>query len=168
MYKRQGLEKPIEKSSGYTPQYESNKKGPYNWNQAIHPEIHASHQFFHNKKTLEKYQEMGFGSVLTHLDDGIFRGTGCFVVLANNRENQDVLVNKAATFYSFSKGSSNQRYPTSLMGSIALIKQTLLDSEWHEKTNENSNISLSEYNANKNLAKIFEVKSHLDLSLINI
>ena len=48
------------------------------------------------------------------------------------------------------------------MGSIALIKQTLLDSEWHEKTNENSNISLSEYNANKNLAKIFEVKSHLD------
>ena len=105
---------------------------------------------------------MGFGSVLTHLDDGIFRGTGCFVVLANNRENQDVLVNKAATFYSFSKGSSSQRYPTSLMGSIALIKQTLLDSEWHEKTNEISNISLSEYNANKNLAKIFEVKSHLD------
>ena len=48
------------------------------------------------------------------------------------------------------------------MGSIALIKQTLLDSEWHERTNENSNISLSEYNANKNLAKIFEVKSHLD------
>ena len=162
LYSNYGLEKPIEKSSGYTPQYESNKKGPYNWNQAIHPEIHASHQFFHNKKTLEKYQEMGFGSVLTHLDDGIFRGTGCFVVLANNRENQDVLVNKAATFYSFSKGSSSQRYPTSLMGSIALIKQTLLDSEWHEKTNENSNISLSEYNANKNLAKIFEVKSHLD------
>ena len=48
------------------------------------------------------------------------------------------------------------------MGSIALIKQTLLDSEWHERTNANSNISLSEYNANKNLVKIFEVKSHLD------
>ena len=85
----------------------------------------------------------------------------CFTILANNRENEDVLVNKAATFYSFSKGTSNQRYPTSLMGSIALIKQTLLDSEWHERTSENSNISLSEYNANKNLAKIFEVKSHL-------
>ena len=105
---------------------------------------------------------MGFGAVLTHVDDGIFRGTGCFTILANNRENEDVLVNKAATFYSFSKGTSNQRYPTSLMGSIALIKQTLLDSEWHEKTNTNSNISLSEYNSNKNLPKIFEVKSHLD------
>ena len=162
LYSNYGLEKPTKKSSGYTPQYESNKKGPYNWNQAIHPEIHASYQFTHNKEDLKKYQDMGFGSVLTHVDDGIFRGTGCFVILADNRENQDVIVNKAATFYSFNKGTSSQRYPTSLMGSIALIKQTLLDSEWHEKTNKNSNISLTEYNANKNLAKIFEVKSHLD------
>ena len=162
LYSNYGLEKPTRKSSGYTPQYESNKKGPYNWNQAIHPEVHASNQFFHNEKNSKKYKEMGFGAVLTHVDDGIFRGTGCFTILANNRENEDVLVNKAATFYSFSKGTSNQRYPTSLMGSIALIKQTLLDSEWHERAKENSNISLSEYNANKNLAKIFEVKSHLD------
>ena len=52
LYSNYGLEKPTKKSSGYTPQYESNKKGPYNWNQAIHPEIHASYQFTHNKDCL--------------------------------------------------------------------------------------------------------------------
>ena len=169
LYSNYGLEKPKKTSSGYTPQYESNKKGAYSWNQAIHPEVDASYQFYHNKGDREKYLEMGFGSVLSHIDDGIFRGTGFFTILANNRENEDLLIDQAATFYSFNKGSSNQRYPSSLMGSIALIKQTLLDAEWHENTQETTDLSLKKYNETKKLPKIFEVKSPLDYSrLFNI
>lgn len=159
-----GLSKVERKNTGYAPQYESNKKGAYSWNQAIHPEIHASQQFFHDRKKMKGYHEMGYGALLTHVSDGIFRGSGCFVVLADNKENEDIILEKAATFYSFNKGTSNQRYPTSLMGSIALIKQTLLDSEWHENSNENTNISLTEYNRYKNLPKIFDVNSYLDYS----
>ena len=163
LYSDYGLKKTEKESSSYRPQYKSKKKGAYHWNQAIHPEIHASHEFNHDKERL-KYLEMGFGSLLTHKQDGIFRGTGCLTLLANNQENDDILMDKAATFYSFKKGASKQRYPTSLMGSIALVKQTLLDAEWYENTSNHSNISLSEYNSNKYLPKIFELKSHLDYS----
>lgn len=162
LYSRYGLKKPSKKSSGFGPQYESEKNGPYSWNEAIHPEIHASHEFSHDNKNRKKYHEMGFGSVATHIQDGIFRGSGCLAILSKNNENQDLVLDKAATFYSFKKGISNQRYPTSLMGSIALIKQTLLDAEWYDNIQNQTNISLKEYNLNKELPKIFEVKSHLD------
>ena len=162
LYSSYGLKKPSKKSSGFGPQYESEKNGPYSWNEAIHPEIHASHEFSHDNKNRKKYHEMGFGSVATHIQDGIFRGSGCLAILSKNNENQDLVLDKAATFYSFKKGISNQRYPTSLMGSIALIKQTLLDAEWYDNIQNQTNISLKEYNLNKELPKIFEVKSHLD------
>ena len=34
---------------------------------------------------------------------------------------------------SFDKGSSRQSYPTSLAGSIALLRQFYLDADWYEK-----------------------------------
>ena len=164
LYSNYGLKETKKKDSDYMPQYKSNKKGPYYWNQAIHPEVIASYNFNHDKKSISEYLEIGFGSLVTHLQDGIFRGTGCLTLLSNSKENEDILLDDAATFYSFNKGSSQQRYPTSLMGSIALIKQTLLDAEWHENTKSNSNISLSKFNAQKNLPKIFELKTPLDYS----
>ena len=169
LYSNYGLQNPKTVVSDYRPQYESNKKGAYNWNQAIHPEKNSTHGFQHNNKKMLEYLEMGFGSLASHSQDGIFRGTGLFTLLSNSKENKDILKDNIATFYSFKKGSSKQRYPTSLMGSIALIKQTLLDAEWHENTNGNSNISLSAYNSTKELPKIFALNSHLDYSrLFNI
>ena len=164
LYSDYGLQNPKTTVSDYRPQYESNKKGAYNWNQAIHPEKNAVYAFQHNNKRLLEYLKMGFGSLASHSQDGIFRGTGLFTLLSNSKENKDILKDNIATFYSFKKGSSNQRYPTSLMGSIALIKQTLLDAEWHENTNGNSNISLSAYNSTKELPKIFALNTHLDYS----
>ena len=60
------------------------------------------------------------------------------VSLSNKSENQNLLIESAASFYSFKKGISNQKNPSSLMGSIALIRQTLLDAEWHnnQKTSQ--------------------------------
>jgi len=164
LYSNYGLQNPKTAVSDYRPQYESNKKGAYNWNQAIHPEKNAAHGFQHNNKKMLEYLEMGFGSLASHSQDGIFRGSGLFTLLSNSKENKDILKDNIATFYSFKKGSSKQRYPTSLMGSIALIKQTLLDAEWHENTNGNSNISLSAYNSTKELPKIFALNNHLDYS----
>ena len=48
------------------------------------------------------------------------------------------------------------------MGSIALIKQTLLDAEWYESMDRQSNITYSEYNQQKNLPQFFSVSSILD------
>jgi hypothetical protein len=44
-----------------------------------------------------------------------------------------VMKEKVSSHYSFLKGSSTQDYPSSQMGSIALIRQTLYDADWYAK-----------------------------------
>ena len=62
---------------------------------------------------------------LRHVRDGIARGTGTVVTLANEKENLVMLKEKASAHYSFSKGTSTQSYPGSMMGTIALLRQSL-------------------------------------------
>ena len=109
---------------------------------------------------------MGFGAVLTHIHDGIMRGTGTFVLLSDESTHENMIFEKAASFYSFKKGTSQQRYPTSLMGSIALIKQTLLDAEWYEKQTKQTNLSYINYNLQKDLPQIFQANHVLDYQRI--
>ena len=68
---------------------------------------------------------------MTHVKDGIVRGTAAVVTLAGTNENNAILKTKAAQVFSFDKGTSTQSYPSSLMGSIALLRQTYLDAEWY-------------------------------------
>src|SRR5690242_19983086 len=55
-------------------QFVSDTKGAYGWNQAIRPETDASKIFTANEKEAKDLRSMGFGVVLTHLEDGIARG----------------------------------------------------------------------------------------------
>lgn len=141
------------------PQMLSKKSGAYAWNEAVKPESNASEMFSVNSKDAEKLRELGFGAVLTSKQDGIVRGTAAFVLLGDDSDNESVIRGKAAALYSFSKGTSTQDYPGSLMGSIALLKQTYLDAEWYNKAGSNAdyNISLEAFNKNKSLTGIFEV-----------
>jgi hypothetical protein len=104
----------------------SNTKGAYGWNQAIKPETDISKNFNVNESRAKELRGIGFGTVLTHQPDGIARGTGAVVTLANEKENKVMLKEKAAAHYSFDKGSSTQDYPGSLMGCIALLRQTVV------------------------------------------
>ena len=44
-----------------------------------------------------------------------------------------ILTDRAAAGFSFNKGTSTQDYPGSLMGSIALLRQTYLDADWNQR-----------------------------------
>jgi imidazolonepropionase-like amidohydrolase len=136
----------------------SNTKGAYGWNQALRPEIDASKIFALNTDKAKELRGIGFGTVLTHQQDGIARGTGTLVTLGEERENFEMIKEKAGAFYSFNKGTSTQDYPTSLMGAIALLRQTYLDGEWykHRPATEGTNLSLEVWNANQDLPQIFE------------
>lgn len=146
-------------------QFVSEVKGAYGWNQAIRPETDASKLFSVNDTKAKDMRSIGFGVVLSHLQDGIARGTGTLVTLSNEKENFNMLKDKAAAFYSFSKGSSTQDYPTSLMGSIALMRQTYLDAQWYKalpaaekekSTSEGTNFSLQAWSDNQTLPQIFD------------
>lgn len=143
----------------------SDKKGAYNWNEAIKPETLAYQHFTSNGEKASGLRKLGYGSLLSHQKDGIARGTGVLISLANSKDNQLVLREEASAFYSFKKGVSKQGYPSSLMGSIALLKQTHYDAEWY-KNNEGEveeNISLKYWNLQQELPSIFATQNWLNI-----
>jgi len=140
------------------PQLESNVKGPYGWNQAIKSDVDAYKQFNVTDASAKPLREAGFGTVLTHVKDGVARGTGAVVTLANQKENLVIIKEKASANYSFNKGTSTQSYPTSMMGYIALLRQTYLDAAWYRNKpdQEGFNLSLQSWIDNQGLPQIFE------------
>ncbi len=149
------------------PQPLSNKKGAFGWNQAIKPEIRGEELFHTDTAKAGRYRKMGFGTVLTHVQDGIMRGTGSMVLLANQRDNQNLIIPEAGAFFSFDKGSSTQNYPSSLMGSIALLRQTFYDAQWYEKASQlpgsERNLSLEALLRIMDLPAFFSVKDKYSL-----
>jgi imidazolonepropionase-like amidohydrolase len=139
-------------------QFISNTKGPFDWNQAIRPEVDASKLFSTDDAKAKPLRELGFGVVLTHQKDGIARGTGALVTLANQKENLVIIKERASANYSMSKGSSTQGYPSSVMGVIALLRQTYLDARWYKSrpVREGVNLSLQAWIDNQDLPQVFE------------
>lgn len=146
-------------------QIQSNTKGPYNANQAIRSHYHAADEFTLNGKSADELRKAGFGAVLTHKPDGIARGTAAMVTLGETTDNQVVLRPRAAAVYSFDKGSSTQNFPASLMGSIALLRQTYLDAEWYASQNPRpfADNSLEAWVQNQKLPQIFEAGSWMNV-----
>lgn len=147
------------------PQLESNKKGAYYWNQAVQPENDASLLFKADDKKADELRKMGFGAVLTHPHDGVVRGTGALVTLADDRENMVVLKPNATAHYSFSKGSSGQTYPNSMMGSVALLRQAMYDADWYKRSGakEQANTSLNALTRTQSLPAIFDAGDKLGI-----
>ena len=140
------------------PQTESATKGPYGWNQAIKSDADMYKVFAVNETTAKPLRDAGFGTVLTHVKDGVARGTGSVVTLANEKENLVFVKEKASANYSFNKGTSGQSYPSSMMGYIALMRQTYLDAQWYKTKPdaEGFNATLQAWNDNQSLPQIFE------------
>ena len=160
-YSNYGFPEPkVEGTRGFRgdPQPESKKKGAYNWNQAIIPETDAGSQFSSNATAAEELRKIGFGSAVTHIQDGIVRGTSALVALIDGRDQEAMLKNKISANYSFSKGTSTQDYPNSGMGVVALLRQTYLDADWYKKTNGKTeyNISLDAFNNNQSIPQVFD------------
>ncbi|MEY3432286.1 MAG: hypothetical protein RL131_222 [Bacteroidota bacterium] len=146
------------RNSFFTVQLNSNQKGAYGWNQAIKADVHASEIFSVDDAKAKSMRDIGFGAVLTHQKDGIARGTGTLVTLGSQKENLVIIKEKASAHYSLSKGTSTQSYPSSMMGTISLLRQTYLDANWYKnnKEKEGVNLSLAAWNNNQNLPQIFE------------
>ncbi|HEY0742369.1 MAG TPA: amidohydrolase family protein [Chryseosolibacter sp.] len=162
MYTNYGLPA-MESSRGGNPfgsaeQIEPKTKGAYNANDAIRSHYQASAEFNVNAKAAEELRNAGFGSVLTFKGDGIARGTSAFVTLAEGRDNKALIKAQASAHYSFNRGSSTQNYPRSMMGYIALLRQTYLDAEWYGAQNPRpfSDQSLDGWIQSQKLPQIFE------------
>ena len=166
LYSDLNIQKDATKKRSNSPQYKTSKEGPYYWNEAVRPEYNSVENISVNYEKLNPYLKKGFGLVVSHQKNGIVRGTGSLLILTKN-DKQMFLLDKAANFYSFDKGNSNQAYPTSLMGSIALLRQFFIDSKWYSKNDMQNhpkiNLSLEAQLSNKRYPNIFILERKLDL-----
>ena len=152
-------------NESFFPQIETSKQGPYYWNEAIHPEIKAASLFNYDEKAVEDYHKMGFGVVSTHQDDGICQGTSVIFALDKNSSYTKNLIDaEALAHFSFKKGVSNQTYPSSQMGSIALLRQTLYDLKWYQSAEKKeNNLSLDELSKQIKNSIIFQTSENLEI-----
>ncbi|HZV12873.1 MAG TPA: amidohydrolase family protein [Candidatus Kapabacteria bacterium] len=107
--------------------------GALSWNGAVHAERDATLTFTPDETTAEKFRSQGFCIAQTADLDGIFRGRSCVASLKVGLPNDALLDGTSYQFLSFDKGTSKQDYPSSLMGDIALIRQTFYDAQWYEQ-----------------------------------
>ncbi len=143
----------------------TSKKGAYGWNEALKPEFRAHEVFSADEKAARALRDIGFGAVLTHQHDGISRGSSALVTLSEDSPHELIVKDKAAHHLSFRKGTSRQDYPGSLMGAIALLRQTYYDAQWYKTTKgaEEFNISLQAWNDLAGLPQVFEAGDRLEV-----
>ncbi|MBC8172648.1 MAG: amidohydrolase family protein, partial [Chitinophagales bacterium] len=160
-----GIKKQEQLSPQAQPQMYNARKGPYNWNQAIIPEFNSYEYFQTDTSKNKSFRNAGFGTVLSHHHDGVARGTGALVMLGDEKENDLIIIAKASAHFAFRKGTSTQDYPNSEMGVIALLRQTIYDTEWYVQggNKEQTNISLQAMYDNKSIPHIIELTDVLQI-----
>ncbi|MEY3600581.1 MAG: hypothetical protein RLZZ463_1358 [Bacteroidota bacterium] len=153
-----GIKKPTGQSRGRSTQYDPSREGFY-WNDHIRPEQSGIESFTYDAATAEKLRAAGFGLVNTHLADGLARGTGALIALSERSSNATRVISpKSAQYFSLTRSQqSQQSYPSSTMGSTALMRQFFSDAQWYAQGgSKTKDRSLEAYNENSRLPHIFE------------
>jgi imidazolonepropionase-like amidohydrolase len=158
LYSNFGIQKSKSVRDGLnTPQYDATRKGYY-WNDHIMPDQRGFDFFKYDSKKAEELLNVGFGVVNTHQQNGIMRGTGVLVAL---NANDGIIGTDVTQHISFNKSvTSKQFYPTSIMGSMALLRQVYNDATWYASGNsKRTDLALKKINDSKNLPIIFDAGS---------
>ena len=144
--------------------YGPTREGFY-WNDHILSDYKAYLDYKYDSSKAKELRASGFGVVNTHRSNGIHSGTGILLALSDSsNENQRVLSNNSTEFYSFNRNAlSNQSYPTSIMGSMALIRQFFHDLEWYSAGQaKNKDYAIETAIKNKAMPKIWNSGSNLN------
>jgi hypothetical protein len=97
------------------------------------PERNAAEFVKPDTKGTRKLRDLGFTSALVVPGRGIFRGSSALINLTDSDTNTSVVSANVAQHiaFDFSRGQRST-YPASLMGAIALIRQSFLDGAWYQ------------------------------------
>ncbi|WP_159437690.1 amidohydrolase family protein [Ferrimonas marina] len=128
-----GLSQPQWQEYNEFPLYQVAPKGAEHPNPAVKSHWQWASQFQPDPDQAKQWQQNGFTHVHSAWQDGIFRGQGFVASLAPGDSSERTLNASTGHWLSFDKGSSELEYPSSLMGSMALIRQTLDDALWYRQ-----------------------------------
>lgn len=106
------------------------------WNAKVTPERSTADTAEWSADAAKALRELGFTSALVTPRQGVFRGSSSLVSLGSAASMQDAtLLHPIHQHLAFENGSwPDLSYPGSLMGAIALVRQTLLDARWYQQS----------------------------------
>ncbi len=120
-------------------------------NRAVRAELDVAMQLDWRMDEVKATRELGFTSVLASPAVGVFRGQSALVNLADSTDAKSVVLQARVAQHlaneanaGFGQGTT---YPGSMMGAIALIRQTLYDARWLAKTTPEKTTERVEANA---------------------
>ena len=116
------------------------RKGPGYEIAGVRPEHRVAAEFSPDPKELTALRALGFTAANVIPTEGIYRGTGTLALLGKGNPNQLILRPDTVQHLAFaSTGKRTEGYPNSLMGVIAVIRQTVFDARhyyamqaWHK------------------------------------
>lgn len=153
-----GMSKPKRADRGGSTQWDEGRKGYY-WNDHIRAEQNALDTYTYDSDTAKKMMEAGYGVVQSHYADGIARGNGIVIALnSDGDDSQRLLSQNSGNFFSLTRSvQTAQVYPTSLMGTLAVLRQALYDADWYGKGfSKTKDLSLEALNNKKALVQYIE------------
>lgn len=97
--------------------------------------VRAAELFNLDEKTRETYRDLGFTALNLAPRRGIFRGSSALVALGEEQGPREVLREQVQQIVAFERFPKREdAYPSSLMGSIAFIRQTWIDAHYQLQT----------------------------------
>ncbi len=106
------------------------------WNAKVVPQVRASDAAPLSADARKELRSLGFAAACVQPDTGIFRGQSQVTLLGDDARSARALVDDAGTVVTFEHAGDDDwdraTYPGSLMGAMALVRQTFLDAAWHE------------------------------------
>jgi imidazolonepropionase-like amidohydrolase len=153
-------------------------KGMHSWNAKVTPERKAADYLNLDKKSMRKLRDLGFTSALVVPGRGIFRGSSALINLQETDVATMVLAPSVAQHIAFDFNRRDDGgYPTSLMGCIALIRQSFLDASWYqaaqdayhknlgtmERPETNASLAALAEQAQRQQPTVFEADDELEL-----
>lgn len=108
------------------------QQGARHWNSKVRPERDVAQLIKPDAKKAESLRKLGFTTALSAPDKGVFRGQSALVTLAESTRANDVLIKPQIAqhlAFELSRFPSSE-YPDSLIGAVALVRQTFYDTRW--------------------------------------
>ncbi|MCF7826588.1 MAG: amidohydrolase family protein [Candidatus Marinimicrobia bacterium] len=104
------------------------------WNDLVHPQWVASDYYSYDESTVHDLHSQGFTQIHAVIDDGIFRGQSSIIDLNAEASITAPVVSQVMDYKVREPGSIE--YPRALLGTIAVMRQTLYDAEWYAESQD--------------------------------
>ncbi len=132
-------------------------RGNNSWNPNLRSHLKAAQEYDREDDGSSALRNQGFTTALTMPPLGIFKGEAAVMSLKGGEVSDRVVRDDVAQGVSLSRSwELGYNYPTSQIGVIALIRQTLYDADWYERAHQayRSNPSLERPESNAPLAAL--------------